>query len=55
MTMDSTPAPYVRSGDPRWGSTRDKTFRGVLQLRTPEGETGTMRELLDKATRSVRN
>ncbi len=90
MTMDPTPAPYVRSGAPRWGSTRDETFRGVMQLRTPEGETatvivtmqglgaaarvwltfsgaikttvvmtnretGTMRELLDKATRSVRN
>ena len=89
MTMDSTPAPYVRSGGrPRWGATRDETFRGVMQLRTPDGETatvivtmqglgdaarvwltfngaikttvvmtdgetGTMRELLGKAARSV--
>lgn len=37
MTMDSTPAPYVRPGSPRWGFTRDETFRGVMQLRTPRG------------------
>jgi hypothetical protein len=90
MTMDPTTAPYVRdirAGDALAGSTRDETFRGVMQVRTPDGEiatviitrqglgaaariwltfngatkttvvmtngeTGTIRELLDKATLS---
>lgn len=45
MTMDPTTAPYVRdirAGDACAGSTRDETFRGVMQVRTPDGETATV-------------
>jgi hypothetical protein len=91
MTTDPSEAPYIRdigAGEICSGSTREETFRAVMRLRTPEGETatvivttqgvgsearvwltfsgaiqttavmthgetGTMRELLGKATRSV--
>jgi hypothetical protein len=58
MTMDPTPATYIRdirAGDAYAGSTRGEAFRGVMQVRTPDGETGQMRELLNRATLSARS
>jgi hypothetical protein len=42
MTLDPPIAPYVRTGGARRGATRDETFRGVMQARTPDGETATV-------------
>jgi hypothetical protein len=45
MTIHPTAAPYVRdirAGGARAGSTRDETFRGVMQVRTPDGDTATV-------------